>query len=243
MEKIYVFDVDGTLTKPRQPITPEFNQYFLEFARRNLVYLITGSDFPKLKEQLPDETIDACYGVFTCSGSELRAGERLIYRKEHKFPDPLIAALEHVVDGSAYKTRCGNHIEPRAGMLNVSVVGRNATMRERRDYHEWDKVEGEREEIIRTIESNFLGYEASAGGEISVDIVPLGWSKAVAKTEIEARHRDCHITFFGDRMDNGGNDKPLADVLREDERHMAVSVSSYLSTWALMQMVLAAKAA
>jgi len=72
---------------------------------------------------------------------------------------------------------------------------------------------------------------------------PLGWSKAVAKTEIEARHRECQITFFGDRMDNGGNDKPLADALRESGHHSAVAVSSYLSTWALMQMISTANVA
>ncbi|MEP0940377.1 MAG: HAD-IIB family hydrolase [Rhizobiaceae bacterium] len=243
MEKIYAFDVDGTLTDPRQEIDPQFNQFFLEFAKKNLVYLVTGSGRDLIKEQLPVETLNACYGMFACSGAELWAGERLIYRKEHEFPASMRAAIEQLIDTSPYPHRAGKHIDPRPGMLNITTVGRNATTEQRKHYHAWDKEHGERQEFIRILSGRYPQYEFSAGGEISVDIVPYGWTKAVAKTEIESRHFGCSITFFGDRMDAGGNDKPLADVLKTDPRHRAVHVNSYLDTWKLLQPVEATQAA
>ncbi len=237
MEKIYAFDVDGTLTSPREPIKPEFNQVFLEFARTNLVYLVTGSDRKKIAQQLPEETIDACFGMFTCSGSELWAGERLIYRKEHDFPEGLLTVVEYLIDSSSYEYRFGNHIEHRPGMLNISTAGRNATLSQRKAYHAWDSIHHERLEIVDALQECFPMYEFSAGGEISIDIVPKGWTKAVAKTEIEQRHPHGSITFFGDRTGHGGNDKPLADALATDPRHRTVSVGSYLNTWALLQLM------
>ena len=48
MQKIFAFDVDGTLTNPRQPIETGFGFFFREFALANTVYLISGSDRPKL---------------------------------------------------------------------------------------------------------------------------------------------------------------------------------------------------
>ena len=242
MQKIYAFDVDGTLTEPRQLIDPEFNSFFLEFARKNLVYLVTGSDRSKIAEQLPEATLNACYGLFACSAAELWAGPRLIYRKEHVFPDGLIRAAEHLIDTSPYDERHGTHIEHRPGMLNITTVGRQASTEKRKRYHAWDQENGERAEFIRVLQMQYPQYEFSAGGEISIDIVPYGWTKAVAKSEIEQRHVDCAITFFGDRMGEGGNDKPLADVLNPHPNHRAISVDSYRDTWAQLQPHLAAAA-
>ena len=139
MEKIYAFDVDGTLTLPRQGIDPEFNQFLVNFARKNLVYLVTGSDRYKIAEQLPEETLNTCYGLFTCSAAELWAGQRLIYRKEHSFSLGLIDAAEHLIDTSLYDQRCGTHIEHRAGMLNITTVGRQASNEQRARYNKWDQ--------------------------------------------------------------------------------------------------------
>lgn len=231
MKHIFAFDVDGTLTKPRQSVNPEFHLYFRDFCTSNSVYLVTGSDRGKLTEQLPEETVNMCLGAFTCSGAEFWEGPKLVYRKEHEFPKALISAAEHFIDTSPYKERYGNHIEPRPGMLNISVVGRNATLEQRGAYNEWDQQQQERRSFVEALAQEFPDYEASTGGEISIDIVPNGWTKAVAKTEIEQRHGKCAITFFGDKMGEGGNDKPLADVLRKDPNHKAIGVVSYLQTW------------
>ena len=48
MKQTYIFDVDGTLTVPRQPIEPLFAKFFLEFARHRSVVLVPGSDLGKL---------------------------------------------------------------------------------------------------------------------------------------------------------------------------------------------------
>ena len=45
--KKFIFDVDGTLTPARKQIDGEFLPFFSEFAARNDVYLVTGSDRDK----------------------------------------------------------------------------------------------------------------------------------------------------------------------------------------------------
>ena len=37
MEKIYIFDVDGTLTPSRQPMTDEFKKFFKEWVKKNKI--------------------------------------------------------------------------------------------------------------------------------------------------------------------------------------------------------------
>jgi phosphomannomutase len=62
----YLFDVDGTLTPPRLSIEKDFEEFFYNWCQDKKVYLVTGSDLPKVKEQLSQRIIDSCSGLF-CS--------------------------------------------------------------------------------------------------------------------------------------------------------------------------------
>ena len=44
MSKVYIFDVDGTLTPSRRPMTRSFDDFFFKWANRNTFYLVSGSD-------------------------------------------------------------------------------------------------------------------------------------------------------------------------------------------------------
>lgn len=235
MEQIFAFDVDGTLTPPQQFIDDRFDAFFRSFAAQNTVYLVTGSDRSKLFQQLPDPTLDACRGWFTCSAAELWMDRKLIYQNQHAFPAELIVAARQLINKSRYPHRYGNHVERRTGMLNISTVGRNATLAQRMHYFRWDQQKQERSDFIKWLGSRFSSYEFSAGGQISIDIVPNGWTKAIAKQKMEELHPGCAITFFGDRMDRGGNDKPLGDALRHVSRHQAIAVRHFDDVWKYLQ--------
>ena len=213
MKQTYIFDVDGTLTVPRQAIEPIFAKFFLEFARHRSVVLVSGSDLGKLQEQLPDEILNTCQAVFTCSGAERWEHFKLIHRNTHTFPQELVGLCENFVGQSAYPERFGNHLEYRTGMLNVSTVGRKASNDQRSAYFKWDKFTNERKRFVDQINDSALPYEASAGGEISIDIVPLGWNKAVVFNALLGTDQDRALMFFGDRIVEGGNDLPLAEAL------------------------------
>lgn len=55
MGTIYLFDVDGTLTPARQPMDGSLQDFFAQFCDKFQVHLITGSDRPKLDEQVPTD--------------------------------------------------------------------------------------------------------------------------------------------------------------------------------------------
>jgi hypothetical protein len=95
----------------------------------------------------------------------------------HAFPDELITLAERLVQSASYGMRTGRHVEARTGALNISVIGRNASMLQRRDYLRHDRQTGERDSIIAEIEKQFPEYEANRGGQISIDIAPRGWNK------------------------------------------------------------------
>ena len=216
MSKVYLFDIDGTLTPPRQKMDENFAEFFLPFAKENIVYLATGSDIEKAREQVDKRILTMCQGVFACSGNEFwERGKRVYSREFHPRPQ-LVTFLEQCVEDSDYHTKTGNHLEHRTGMLNFSVVGRNATLEQRQAYHEWDKRRRERMSIAVTLlaqPKEFGDVDVSIGGEISIDIYPKGKDKSQAVRTIRQLH-DLPIVFMGDKMGPNGNDFPAAKALK-----------------------------
>ena len=214
-ERVYLFDVDGTLTKPRQKIKTEIEDVFMSWvASGKKVYLVTGSDISKTREQLGEDLIHSCLGVFTCSANVFRQGGQVVYSNVFNPSDEFISDLELYLENSQWQSKKGNHIEKRPGMVNFSTVGRNASKDMREAYERWDKTTLEREDIVAYISETYPELEVSIGGSISVDIYPKGKNKGQVIEKLRELHGDdVEMIFVGDKNIPGGNDWPLAQRL------------------------------
>ena len=226
MSRVFIFDVDGTLTPSRQPMTKEFQKFFSEWVKKNKFYLVTGSDLPKLQEQMCYFDIEA-EGIFTCCGNEfwrpdphiVNISAEQVYRQEFKPPQNLLTYLGHELRKSEYPVRAGNHIEDRGTLLNFSIVGRDCNLEERLLYHQYDTDNKEREKIAKTIRDGWPDLDAVIGGQISIDIYPKGQDKSQVFGVIEQDRlvQPDEYVFIGDGIQNGGNDYPLAHLMDELE--------------------------
>jgi phosphomannomutase len=208
MEKVtFCFDVDGTLTPSRSLMDEGFRNKFIAFAKKHDVCLVTGSDYPKTLEQVGQEVIDACSFVFNCCGNEVRSKDHIRFQSKWKAGGLLLLTLENEKRKSEFLYKTGKHIEQRVGMVNFSVLGRNAGKMQRELYVEWDKQQNEREDIAERIRKLFPELDCSIAGETGIDIYPKGKDKSQVREWIENK-----LVFFGDRCESGGNDYPLAKV-------------------------------
>src|SRR6056297_3214397 len=157
----FIFDVDGTLTPSRQKIDPKFKEWFTEFCISNDVYLVTGSDYAKTQEQLGDRLLQWPLFVFNCSGNEVWAKGELQSKREWTPPQELYNLLQGWLESSKFSIRTGKHFEERTGMINFSIVGRNASIDERKVYVDWDIANRERETIAFQINSQFEDITAT----------------------------------------------------------------------------------
>lgn len=238
MKTIYLFDVDGTLTPARQPMEHGFKNFFSNFCEEFPVYFVTGSDRPKLDEQLPEDIRNAANGIFTCAGTEFWKKADLVDQRHHEFDADLISTLERFVEQSPFVGRFGNHFEYRTGMVNVSVPGRNISQEGREAYYYWDRAYGERQAIIKTLARFFPEYSVAAGGQISIDVCPNGWTKAQVLTRLKQWHPEHRFVFFGDKMGTDGNDRPLADVIWADSsNNQAISVENPEQTQSILEAI------
>ncbi len=226
MDRIFIFDVDGTLTPSRQPMTKEFQKFFKQWIKKNKFYLVTGSDLPKLQEQMCFFDIEA-EGIFTCCGNQfwlpnssvpIQSAD-LIYDNKFKVSRKLNKLLGTILSNSIYPHRYGNHIEDRGSMVNFSIVGRDCNQEQREKYYKWDTEKGERKIIANAIKEKFPDLDAVIGGQISIDIYPKGNDKSQVLNVIEQERLvpPSEYIFIGDGIENGGNDYPLAELMDNTE--------------------------
>ena len=216
MDRIFIFDIDGTLTPSRLMMTKEFSKFFDKWSNENKYYLVTGSDLDKTKEQLPIAYIDRAEAIFTCCGNQMWRDNELIYDNKFELTTKLKNTLEVVLMSNQYPHRYGNHIEDRGSMVNFSIVGRNCTQEQRDEFFKWDEEKGERRKISTFLKHKFKDLDAVIGGQISIDIYPKGMDKSQIIEhieDIEEKYCPDKYIFIGDRTMEGGNDYPLAKLM------------------------------
>ena len=211
----YIFDVDGTLTEPRDKMDSNFANEFILWSLKKQCYIATGSDYKKTQEQVPWDVLDCFKNVFCCMGNEVRGDMGLVIEKsEFILPETLDYDLQQFLKNSNFTLKTGNHIEFRTGMVNFSIVGRNADYEQRSFYNMWDRENGERQSIADYINKNYPTLNASVGGSISIDIIEEGQDKGQVIQHLENAGAT-KIVFVGDRCFPGGNDH---GIIRELEK-------------------------
>lgn len=247
MGKIFLFDVDGTLTPAKTRIDPRFQRAFLKWMEKKEVYIVSGGSFVRILDQLGDKIVDRTEGVFACMGNVFYRQVDMINHTgfnewqtvyENKFDPPrgLYGELERIVKESAFPIKTGKHYEERIGMVNFSIVGRNATADQRKAYEEYDPRHTEREKIVKELSENYPKLDFAIGGAVSIDIFNIGNDKSqiVERYFTEAIEGN-QIIFVGDRIPFPGNDHALATALRQHPNGSAYEVEAWEDTAELLK--------
>ena len=208
--KKFIFDVDGTLTDSRQQIDLSFEAFMIKFCCQNDVYLVTGSDREKTVEQVG---LDICYRakrVYNCSGADVYEKDVNVYKSDWTISDEVKKFLQDELDYSQFPIRCGNHIEERPGGINFSILGRGegVNLADREEYVKWDRNTGERVLIADRLKNQFPNLNVQIGGQTGLDISDNDKSQILRDFSL-----DDDIHFFGDMMQEGQNDYPLAKAV------------------------------
>nr|POE63259.1 phosphomannomutase [Quercus suber] len=211
---------------------------------------VGGSDLAKQQEQLGTASIpvttlfDFCFAENGLTayrlGQPLAAHSFIKWIGEDNYKKLVRFVLHYVADLDIPIKR-GTFIEFRNGMINVSPIGRNASIQERLDYEQYDLQHGIRPKFIEAIQAEFpnLGLTYSIGGQISFDIFPKGWDKTYCldhvlnEKNLPGGVEYTTIHFFGDKTFKGGNDYEIY----EDPRTVGHSVTKPEDTMAELKQM------
>mgnify|MGYP005824404287 CR=1 FL=1 len=247
MSDIFLFDVDGTLTVAKQRMDSTFQEWFLKWMDNKEVYIVSGGTFERILGQVGVDVLDKTSGVFACMGNAFLQKSDLINKTgfnewqliyENKFicPKNLNRRLEAIVAKSDFPVKTGRHYEERVGMANVSIVGRNANQKQRKQYEEWDAEKQERKQIVEVLSKKFNTLGFVIGGAVSVDIFNKGNDKSqIIKRYFEEALEHNKFHFVGDRIPFPGNDHTLAEKLRKHPNGAAYEVETWEDTAKLLK--------
>jgi hypothetical protein len=119
-------------------------------------------------------------------------------------------------------------------MVNFSVVGRNASLYERKQYADFDEQNKERRKIADAFNTMFPDLQATVGGETGIDISPKGTDKSQILSDFNINDE---LHFFGDAMFAGGNDYPLKKRIIDNDLGYATSVTRWEDTWEKLKCI------
>ena len=224
-----LFDMDGTLTDAREPVTEDVLSVLRKVKPSIKKYLVTGSDMVKVEEQMGVENLITLFErVYSCNGTrvwnckldmddETRPTEPELIHKVSLTDYYSEADINHIINTllkiaaeTHTRIKTGNFIEWRDSQINFSVIGRNCTPDQRSDYVLWDKKSDERQKIVDTLRKEFKGWGLSfrLGGQISIDVTRSGWDKSYSFNNMSESPDQC--IFFGDKICKDGNDLDIA---------------------------------
>ncbi|CAF0871810.1 unnamed protein product [Rotaria sp. Silwood1] len=234
LDTICLFDVDGTITMPRQAITSDMDAYLQKLRKTCLVGLVGGSDIAKIAEQIGGMQAVAKYDyVFAENGLvAFKNGNRFFEENIQKYvgEDNLQTFINYCLkylSDIILPFKRGTFIEFRNGLINVSPVGRNCTKEERDIFEAYDLEHNIRRTMVNHLREKFAHMKLyfSIGGQISFDVFPEGWDKRYALKHLE-NDKISNIYFFGDKTFQGGNDYEIYS----DPRTKGYSVTSPVET-------------
>lgn len=209
-----LFDVDGTLTKPRNAIEQSLNEFLIQKIKPLCkLALVGGSDFQKIAEQMSGEDVvqrfDYVFAenglIYFKNGKEVARQNIQNYIGEEKLQKFINFCLRYLSE-IVLPVKRGTFVEFRSGMLNISPIGRSCSQKERDAFEKYDKEHKIREKMIQVLRKEFPDeLTFSIGGQISFDVFPNGWDKTYCLQHLELEGFD-EIHFFGDKTEKGGND-------------------------------------
>ncbi|THH01073.1 hypothetical protein EW026_g1564 [Hermanssonia centrifuga] len=214
-----------------------------ELRKKVAIGVVGGSDLVKISEQLSlggaiaTEEFDYTFAENGLTafklGKPLPSQSFIKFIGEERYKLLANFILHYIADLDIPIKR-GTFIEFRNGMINVSPIGRNATIAERKGFSAFDKQSGVRAKFVSALKEKFpdYGLTYSIGGEISFDVFPNGWDKTYCLRHVEDEQFE-EIHFFGDKTYQGGNDHEIYS----DPRTVGHSVKSPADTLRILKEI------
>jgi phosphomannomutase len=137
----------------------------LSHLRQHLaIGYVGGSDLAKQQEQLGTQTIpvttlfDYCFSenglTAYKSGLPLPSNSFIKWIGEDKYKE-LVKFILHYIADLDIPVKRGTFVEFRNGMINVSPIGRNASVQERNEYQKYDLENKIRETFVGVLKEKF----------------------------------------------------------------------------------------
>jgi phosphomannomutase len=223
MKKLIGFDLDDTLAITKSPISDEMSELLVKLLDHFEVCIISGGKFEQFQRQVVERLaaspsqLRKLHLMPTCGTRYYRYDEIAEEFKQQYAEDldedqkkAIINALEVSAKKLGYweEKPYGDIIEDRGSQITYSALGQQAPAEAK---YAWDPDNTKKMALRKEAAALLPDLEVRAGGSTSIDITRIGIDKAYGMEKLmdELHIAKEDILFFGDKLQEGGNDYPV----------------------------------
>lgn len=222
MNKLIIFDLDGTLAESKQPLTGEMATLLTKLLAVTKVAVISGGALSQfLKQvvvQLPVDANLAHLYLLPTSGAALYEFQDDDWKKiyEERLSEKEKDTIETVMQAASKETGLidfsdpswGERIEYRGGQVSLSALGQQAPIALKK---KWDPDHVKRHKLRDAIAERLPEFSVGIGGITTIDVTKRGIDKAYGIHQLcERLHiKESDALYVGDELESGGNDEAV----------------------------------
>ncbi|MBV0894061.1 HAD-IIB family hydrolase [Microbacterium sp. NC79] len=223
--RLVAFDLDDTLAPSKTRMDPRMAKVLRELADRVEVAIISGGQWQQFQtqviDQLPELSLEArgrLHLMPTCGTKYVRHnGTEFATVYAENLTDDERDRAKQALRTEALRLAmwelkpAGDVIEDRGSQITFSALGQQARLE---DKHAWDPTGAKKAALRDAVARALPDLEVRSGGSTSIDITRKGIDKAFGMARlVEATGIALdEMLFFGDRLDEGGNDYPVLEM-------------------------------
>ena len=223
MKQLLSFDLDDTLAITKSPISDRMAELIGQLLEHFDVCVITGGRFEQIETQVVERLhiephkLSRLHLMPTC-GTRYYRYDEIDENWRQQYAEDLTndqkQLIQQVLEASAKQlglwedSPAGDIIEDRGSQITFSALGQQATPE---DKYAWDPTGSKKAQLRDLAALSLPGLEVRAGGSTSIDVTREGIDKAYGMQKLidELDISKDDILFFGDKLQEGGNDYPV----------------------------------
>ena len=211
--KLIAFDLDGTLTQHKSPLSPENRSVLERLSAKYKLLMVGAGQCRRIFDQMGHFPIDivgnygmqyAEYNPATQDIEILRNDSVTACRQE--IVEARVNALRRDYGYTEYK---GNSVEYHpSGCITYAILGTKADIEDKLSF---DPDRSKRRKFYSRVVEDFPEYTVFVGGSSSFDMAPKPYDKYYALDRYCKEHGMTHdeVLFVGDDYGPGGNDEAV----------------------------------
>lgn len=210
--KLVAFDLDGTLTQHKTPLSEEYKRILDMLGRKYKLLMLGAGMCHRIYNQMNQYPIDILgnYGLqFAKYNSEIKDIE---IKKSEVLPCDRESVDKRVTElrqKYGYTEFTGENVEfHTSGCITIPLLGTKAKAEDKLVF---DPDRTKRREIYEEVKELFSDYVVFIGGSSSFDLAPAPYCKAYALAQYCEEHGIAHgeVAYVGDDYGPGGNDESV----------------------------------
>jgi HAD superfamily hydrolase (TIGR01484 family) len=210
--KLVAFDLDGTLTQHKTPLSAEHRAILTELSKKYKLLMAGAGMCQRIFNQMEKFPIDILgnyglqYAEYRAETGEIEIVENLTFPCDRESVDKRVTMLREKYGFTEF---AGENVEYHAsGCVTFPILGTKA---KQEDKLAFDPDRSKRRAIYEDVKQVFSDYVVFVGGSSSFDMAPAPYNKAYALAKYCEAHGIAHdeVVYVGDDYGPGGNDESV----------------------------------